>query len=293
MIKKGEGFKGQRAIVIPRNILQEKCAGDPVMMPLHITDIGYYPKAQFHYRKRINGAQEHILIYCLEGKGTIRLEDTVYHIRAGDCFIIPRKRDHEYSAHDTDPWTIYWVHFAGNTADAITEAARQQLNGHKTFLPHSTERLTLFDNIYQQLERGYRTENLLYANMNFWSFLASCIYPGTYHPGKTKPEQGTIDNAIDYMNSHLHEMITLEQMAQSINLSASHFSSLFKTNTGYSPIEYFNHLKVQKACQYLLFTHLRVKEIAIRLGIEDPYYFSRLFTKVMGLSPNQYREKKG
>lgn len=72
----------------------------------------------------------------------------------------------------------------------------------------------------------------------------------------------------------------------------AHFSVTFKKKTGFSPIEYFNHLKMQKASQYLLFTNLRIKEIAQEVGIEDPYYFSRLFTKIMGISPVHYREKK-
>ncbi|HVS95503.1 MAG TPA: helix-turn-helix transcriptional regulator, partial [Puia sp.] len=58
------------------------------------------------------------------------------------------------------------------------------------------------------------------------------------------------------------------------------------------PIEYFNHLKIQKACQYLLHTELRIKEIACKLGFEDPFYFSRMFHKLMGMSPNQYRVRK-
>ncbi|WP_442591494.1 helix-turn-helix domain-containing protein [Pedobacter sp. AW31-3R] len=81
-------------------------------------------------------------------------------------------------------------------------------------------------------------------------------------------------------------------IAENVNSSSSHFSALFKKRTGFPPIEYFNHLKIQKACQYLQFTQLRIKEIAFKIAINDQYYFSRLFTKVMGLSPSEYREQR-
>lgn len=292
MIRKKEGFQGQRMIVIPRNILSRNCVKDPVLTPLYITDIGYYPKALFHHRKRAQGADQHILIYCLEGKGSVTLKKETTLIQAGDCFLLPRKCAHEYSADENDPWTIYWAHFLGSSTDALVETAIKEWNGHKVILPHSLDRLQQFERIYQQLQRGYRQENLIYSNMNFWSFLSSCIYPGISQPGKTNQQHDAIDQAIDYMNSHLDTMLTLQQMAKAVNLSQSHFSFLFKNNTSFSPIEYFNHLKVQKACQYLLFTPLRIKEVAMQLGMEDPYYFSRMFTKVMGVSPNQYRERK-
>jgi AraC-like DNA-binding protein len=72
----------------------------------------------------------------------------------------------------------------------------------------------------------------------------------------------------------------------------SHYSSLFKKKTGFSPIDYFNHLKIQKACQYLQFTQLRIREIALKVGISDPLYFSRLFTQTMGYSPKEYRQHR-
>lgn len=292
MLRKKDGFQGQKTVVIPRNILQRTCAKDAATAPLYITDIGYYPKARFHHRRRVNGADQHILIYCQEGKGSITVKKNAWLIQPGDCFIIPRRWPHEYSADEQDPWTIYWAHFTGDTAEALVAAAQQQWKGHKIFLPHAESRLELFDNIYQQLENGYYHEHLIYANMNFWAFLASCIYPDIYHSGKGGKEHTTVDKAIDFMNKQLHRMLTLQEMAQSVNLSTSHFSLLFRTGTGFSPMEYFNHLKVQEACKYLLFTSLRVKEIAARLGMQDPYYFSRLFSKVMGMSPNQYREQK-
>jgi AraC-like DNA-binding protein len=94
------------------------------------------------------------------------------------------------------------------------------------------------------------------------------------------------------MQNNLVVPLSLEAMASSVNLSVSHYSNIFRKKTGYSPVVYFNHLKIQHACQYLQFTTLRINEIATKLGIEDPYYFSRMFTKIMGISPLEYRNKK-
>jgi AraC-like DNA-binding protein len=101
-----------------------------------------------------------------------------------------------------------------------------------------------------------------------------------------------VESSISFMQQHISNLLSLEEIARSVNFSASHYSAIFRKKTGFAPIEYFNHLKIQRACQYLHFTDLRVKEIADKLGIEDPYYFSRLFTKLMGVSPNSYRMKR-
>jgi AraC family transcriptional regulator of arabinose operon len=100
-----------------------------------------------------------------------------------------------------------------------------------------------------------------------------------------------VSKTIAYMQQKINTPVKLEEIAASVNISASHFSAIFKSKTGHSPIEYFNQLKIQKACQYLSFTNMAVKEIAINLGIEDQYYFSRMFTKLMGISPTKYRGK--
>ena len=64
VIKKKEGFEGQKAIVLPHSIIHmlEK---NPITAPIHITDIGYYPSAKYHYRERQHGCKQHILIFCV------------------------------------------------------------------------------------------------------------------------------------------------------------------------------------------------------------------------------------
>jgi AraC-like DNA-binding protein len=94
------------------------------------------------------------------------------------------------------------------------------------------------------------------------------------------------------MRKELSARLTVEDMALKNNLSASHFSSLFRKATGMSPMDYFIHLKLQKACLQLHSTEIKIKNIALEIGYEDPYYFSRLFKKHMNVSPDVYRGRQ-
>ncbi len=290
-IKKKEGFQGQKLIAIPRQVINSKCAKNELINALYITDIGYYPKARHHYMERTQGAEQYILIYCHEGKGEVQIRNRKYKMEADDYIIIPMKAAHSYTADEKDPWSIYWVHFKGTTAAKIASAIEKK-NGLQGFIRFKEKSLELFTEIYTQLEKGYSNDNLICANMCAWHFFSTFLYNDKYDLSGKLSNKDSIDLAIDYLSNHTDSTITLEEIAQEVNLSPSHFSYLFKKKTGFSPMEYFNHLKVQKACQYLLFTKLRIKEISQEVGIEDQNYFSRLFTKVMGLPPNEYREKR-
>lgn len=128
--------------------------------------------------------------------------------------------------------------------------------------------------------------------MCLWHFLTTFLFNNRYGTQGAIICKDSVDIAIDYLSNNISNALTIESIAGKVNLSPNYFSTLFKNKTGFTPIEYFNHLKVQKACQYLLFTNLRIKEISLELGIEDQYYFSRMFTKVMGIPPQEYRDKK-
>ncbi len=292
MLRKKEGFAGQRAIVLPRTILAKYCSSNALIAGAYITDIGYYPKAKFHYRERVHGCDQHILIYCCEGKGSLQIKKELYQLNPGDFIIIPQGVAHNYSADETTPWTIYWIHFKGNITNSILKTFQLKNNSYKGFVDYQDSRIRLFEDMYSNLEMGYSNDNLCYANMCLQHFLTSFIFNDNYNLADKKQSISTINSSIIYMQQHIYEMIPLQVMAQAVHLSASHFSFLFKKKTGFPPIEYFNHLKIQKACQYLLFTDLRIKEIADKLGIEDQYYFSRMFTKLMGISPVAYRTKR-
>jgi AraC-like DNA-binding protein len=98
-----------------------------------------------------------------------------------------------------------------------------------------------------------------------------------------------IEQSIAYMKQHLNKQIPVAKLAALVNVSPSHFFTLFKRWTGCAPIDFFIRLRTQHACQLLDATSLNVKEIAAALGYEDPFYFSRIFKSVTHIPPSQYR----
>nr|WP_067060506.1 AraC family ligand binding domain-containing protein [Mucilaginibacter sp. L294] len=162
---KKDGFDGQRAIVIPKSIIHKFCVFNNIINKAYITDLGYYPNAQFHYRKRPLGTDQNILIYCIEGKGRVTIDKSNYTVVPGDFFIIPCNVSHYYKSDENDPWTIYWCHFKGEQADAKLHLMRFR---HHFKAMHE---LTKPPKIY--LSEGYHLNkfvNFLFAKNTFKSF---------------------------------------------------------------------------------------------------------------------------
>jgi AraC family transcriptional regulator of arabinose operon len=290
-IRKREGFEGQRAIVLPKKIL-EVCGFTPPVNAVYITDIGFYPRAAYHYRERPSGISQNILIYCTEGRGWLEVPTGQYQVGPNQFLIIPADMPHKYGADEKNPWTIHWVHFKGIQSPYFASMLSKQFKdfvGYSLFLE---ERIRIFDSIYKTLESGYSLDNLVYSSLSFSYFLTSLNFAEKFVSAHHPVEKDAVDISIGFMQNHLDAPLTLESMASSVNLSVSHYSSIFRKKTGYSPVVYFNHLKIQDACRYLQFTSLRINEISQKIGISDPYYFSRMFTKLMGVSPQEYRTKK-
>lgn len=290
-LKKREGFEGQKLIVLPKKIASDFLTRDPVTRQIYITDIGYYPKARFHHVERVHGISQHILIYCVEGSGWIEMNHVKTKVLPSEFIVIPANVPHKYGAQENDPWTIYWFHFKGEISAHIADLIQAKNRKTQPALAYNENRIKLFEEIYSNLEMGYSMDNLRYINMTFYHFLSSLLYEDKFNYADKKKEDDLVTSSIELMQKKIGSVLTLNELAAFAKLSVSHFSALFRAKTGYSPIEYFNHLKVQKACQYLLFSDMPVKEMAGLLGVDDQYYFSRMFSRLMGISPTQYRKR--
>jgi len=288
---KSEGFRGERSIVLPQTI-QELLSHNETTCSLYLTDIGYYPKASGHFRSRPNGANENVLIYCIEGKGWFSVNNIKHKIDKNQFFILEKKVPHEYGADRLSPWSIYWLHFTGEKASIFSSIFNQVLDINPVEGHRIQERISIFEEIYQNLELGYSQDNLEYISMCLWHLLASFRFVQQFRVINNVKQINYVQQTILFMKENLNKNLKLEELAEHVHYSVSHFSLMFTKSTTYSPLDYFTQLKVQRACQYLDHTDLSIKSIAYELGFKDPFYFSKVFKKITSLSPKQYKKRE-
>lgn len=279
--------KGRRILMVPNTAIRKVISKNTFFDVIYVTDIGYYPKAASHYVERAKGSPENIIFYCASGSGWYETEMGSFRVNSNQFFILRSNLKHRYGADPEDPWSIYWIMFSGKLSEGIlgVDAIRHSFKPHT--LPHPQKFLDLFEEMFETLSEGYTINNLLLANMNLWGILMLFIH---HKFGKNRKLKDTrVAKIINFMKDNIVRNLSVDEIAAVVPLSSSHLYTLFKTHTGYSPLDYFIHLKVQFACDYLNDTNLRIKEIASLVGYKDPYLFTRIFTNVMGQSPRKYR----
>jgi len=289
-IKRRDGFEGEKLISLPDSVWKNAIRVNPVLSQLYVTHIGYFPKATNHYRERRNGCPDNILIYCVRGKGWYQVNDKRFEVGVNEFFHLPVTRESlKYGADEKDPWTIYWVHFSGKDMELFNRCFGVGLLDGPQPISFNEKGIRLWETMYQSLEMGYGKDNLGNTNLCLYNFVATFLFPEKHFNDKKQDAKDMINVTILYMRSELGKQLTVQDMAIKNDLSASHFSNLFRKATGMSPLDYFIHLKLQKACLLLYTTDIKVKQVAAAVGYDDPYYFSRLFKKYMNISPDQYR----
>jgi AraC-like DNA-binding protein len=291
MKRKKDGFINERAIIVSPDVKAREEANELTQL-LYITDVGHYPQAIGHYRQRNEGIDQNILIYCCDGEGWYDIGNGKNEVHKNEFFIIENHLPHVYAASDDNPWSIYWIHFTGSKSHLFKSMFNRTIHIDDNPLARFDDRIMMFNEIIENFEMGFSRDNLEYITLCLWHLLGSFRYiPQFREVNKPKPVDA-IQKVISYMKGNLDGTLSLDDMAHFVHYSASYLSTVFAQKTGLPPIAYFNQLKIQKACRLLDFTDMKVKEIAFELSFSDQYYFSKVFTKYMKMSPVGYRKKR-
>lgn len=101
-----------------------------------------------------------------------------------------------------------------------------------------------------------------------------------------------VQDAMDYMSANLDLPLSIGDVAQHVRLSRTQLSTLFKEHTGSTLVQWREERRVARASQLLTQTALQVQQIAQQVGYDDPLYFSRVFSRLVGCSPRRYRQQQ-
>jgi len=102
-------------------------------------------------------------------------------------------------------------------------------------------------------------------------------------------EPPVITRAKEYIQEHHTEELSLSQVAKAVNTSTFYFCKIFKKLTGVNFTDYVSRIRIEKSKNLLLNPNLRVSEIAFEVGFQSLTHFNRVFKKILGQSPTEYR----
>lgn len=235
----------------------------------------------------------YLLHHVLSGKGTYVCQGQTYELGAGDSFLIEPGKLVNYMADTLDPWHYRWVAFEGRLAERLlqdTGLSSQQPVVH-------TGRKRSIGVLFRQVQLAFQHRGAG-ANLkaNGCLHLLFAEFAEALRPLRSdEPEQATaagqtVQRALQYLSKQYAEPITIELMAESLGYNRAYLSTLFKRQTGLTPVTFLLRLRLDKA-RHLLRERpeLTVEQIASSVGFQDPLYFSKQFKRHYQLSPTDYR----
>ena len=285
-----DGFTGQHLFVLPKPV-RDAAGRHPLLRPLLVTDAGYYPNASGHHVERPKGAPTHLLIVCLKGAGWARSDVTQHEVKPGDVIWLRAEKPHAYGADSDDPWTIAWVHFSGDEAEywrsyiGFDDDPVSRLSG----IHEDGQSALAIEQIYLSLEKGSSHPDLISAAVMLRQTLNQIASAVRWGRDERSVAQRVME-VREHLRKNLEYSHRLDELATAAGLSVSHFSSIFRRQTGYAPIDFLIRQRMLHACQLLVSSDISISKAAAAVGYDDAYYFSRCFRKIMGVSPRAYRK---
>ncbi|MNB71059.1 HTH-type transcriptional activator Btr [compost metagenome] len=234
----------------------------------------------------------HELVLTTGGRGGFKLGGKTYPIAAGMLYYIAPGVPHVLEPDLTNRPTFMTVHF---------DYARVSFHEEEWEIAGGEPSLGLRP--AGQLKDYYQVEDAFGKLIDCWNakrpgyeaiarvLLQELWIAITRNLGQGRQQDAAslkVEKVIAYMNEKVEGRITLQELAELVQLAPTYLSRSFKEVTGYSVIAFFNKLKMDRAKDMLLTGDKKIKEVAQALGYSDEFYFSRIFKKTEGISPSEF-----
>lgn len=243
----------------------------------------YTKDEKYNYSKQPRPC--HNFVFMLEGEGFIETNDETILLKTGDILFIPK--DTIYVAQwKANPKTVFHsLHFSFQPKNdpLFNKVIPIQLLNND----HFNQLYPLLKDV-ERYQFNKTTDSFL-ALSAFFTLCGSLLQH--IRLSEIRPINPIILPAITYIKKNHKKKFSVEDLARLCNLSPSRFYCLFKQETGDSPIIYKNKIALQNCMQELLYNkNITIKELSLKYGFGSSIYFERLFKKLSGKTPSQYRK---
>ena len=236
------------------------------------------------YRVERPAFDSYLLMYTLEGTGTIITPRGKSICRKNDIALIDCNKEHKYYADDF--WEFMWFHFNGSASHQIVDfiLARQGTVSHaaETWLSFQCFR----DLTEKQLPSSLAGEITISAHIH--RILAELAM---YEPsGKNRSHRTEIANkALQLIDRHYSKALSILDIAEQLGVSKSSLCHIFKAETGFSPYDYIITKRIDQAKYLLRKMDLTISEISYQIGFQSESHFTKTFRERVGMSPTEFR----
>ena len=229
-----------------------------------------------------------LITHILDGNFTYVKNGKHTTAHKGDTVILDCYNPHEY--YTENGFESIWIHVSGSNSYELFEEIEKN-NGTliKCKDIHYVEKL-LF-RIYDSI-KGDTPPSELRISVDIYKLFAELLnFQTTKSLGENNYED-TVQQIKEYISDHLSENLTVNELAMAAHMSASHFSRIFKQQTGFSPYDYVLIFRLNRAKFLLKNTDLSVSTVAYKTGFNSESNFIYFFTENVGISPGKFRKLK-
>ncbi|HOJ12146.1 MAG TPA: AraC family transcriptional regulator [Clostridiales bacterium] len=237
--------------------------------------------------------RDHFLIhYVTEGNGVFQVGNTTYKLSKGQGFLICPGIVTFYQADIGLPWHYTWIGFHGLKAeDYLKQANLSWDNPIFTYTKDDYIETCFKEMIETKNIKNGREMKLLGL---FYSFLSKLIeeneQASSYNVTVNRKEV-YIKKLIEFIELNYSRKISVSEIAAYLGLDRSYMGSIFKEFFNTSPQNYLIDYRINKACDLMANYNLTIGDISRSVGYEDPLLFSKMFKKIKGLPPREYRKR--
>jgi len=269
---------------------------EDLSVPLRINNCGYY---RVHTTPVIEtphpeGRNDYQLLYIAAGKGEFYFkgskEPTI--VTKGNMILFRPGEPQVYYYYAVDKTEVYWVHFTGWKVEEYLERYELPHDENVFYTGVSPD----YPWIYNQMIRELQLQRVNHEDMISLYMHHIFITINRYIKERRETKNDTINDierAAHYFKDNYNKQISIEQYAEEHLMSVNWFIHSFKSVMKMSPMQYIISLRIAMAKGYLENSTKNIAEISNEVGYENALYFSRLFRKYTGMTPTEYRKKRG